>query len=73
VILDPPRSGCHETVIDTIASMPGKPRVIYVSCNPETHARDCARFVERGYKLEGIWPVDLFPQTLHVEGVAKLT
>jgi 23S rRNA (uracil1939-C5)-methyltransferase len=72
VILDPPRSGCHQTVIDTIASMPGKPRVVYVSCNPETHARDCARFVERGYKLEGVWPVDLFPQTLHVEGVAKL-
>lgn len=73
VILDPPRSGCHETVIDTIAAMPRRPRVIYVSCSPETHARDCARFVSKGYTLEGVWPVDLFPQTLHVEGVAKLT
>lgn len=72
VIVDPPRSGCHETVIDEIAKMPGKPRVVYVSCNPETHARDCARFLERGYGLEGVWPCDLFPQTLHVEGVALL-
>lgn len=72
VIVDPPRSGCHETVIKEIAAMPGRPRVVYVSCNPETHARDCARFVDLGYGLEGVWPVDLFPQTLHVEGVALL-
>lgn len=73
IILDPPRSGCHENAIKCLTGFPSKPRIVYVSCNPETHARDCAMMVERGYRLEGVWPVDLFPQTLHVEGVALLS
>ncbi len=70
VILDPPRSGCHENVVKTLTAFLERPRLVYVSCNAETHARDAARLVEGGYRLEGVWPVDMFPQTLHVEAVA---
>ena len=71
VVVDPPRKGCDEKVLDTIVSM--KPdRVVYVSCNPSTLARDLAYLDERGYKCVEIQPVDMFPHTMHVETVAKL-
>ena len=71
VVVDPPRKGCDEKVLDTIVSM--KPdRVVYVSCNPSTLARDLAYLDERGYKCVEIQPVDMFPHTMHVESVAKL-
>ncbi|WP_286315667.1 23S rRNA (uracil(1939)-C(5))-methyltransferase RlmD [Romboutsia ilealis] len=71
VVIDPPRKGCDEKVLDTIVSM--KPdRVVYVSCNPSTLARDLAYLDERGYKCVEIQPVDMFPHTMHVETVAKL-
>lgn len=71
VVVDPPRKGCDEKVLDTIVSM--KPdRVVYVSCNPSTLARDLAYLDERGYKCVEIQPVDMFPHTMHVEAVAKL-
>lgn len=71
VVVDPPRKGCDEKVLDTIVSM--KPdRVVYVSCNPSTLARDLAYLYERGYKCVEIQPVDMFPHTMHVEAVAKL-
>ena len=71
VVVDPPRKGCDEKVLDTIVSM--KPdRVVYVSCNPSTLARDLAYLDERGYKCLEIQPVDMFPHTMHVESVAKL-
>lgn len=71
VVVDPPRKGCDEKVLDTIVSM--KPdRVVYVSCNPSTLARDLAYLNERGYKCVEIQPVDMFPHTMHVEAVAKL-
>lgn len=66
VVVDPPRKGCDEKVLDTIVSM--KPdRVVYVSCNPSTLARDLAYLDERGYKCVEIQPVDMFPHTMHVE------
>ena len=72
VVVDPPRKGCDEKVLDTIVSM--KPdRVVYVSCNPSTLARDLAYLDERGYKCVEIQPVDMFPHTMHVETVAKLS
>lgn len=71
VVVDPPRKGCEESVLDTIVSMrPDK--VVYVSCNPSTLARDLAYLDERGYKCKEIQPVDMFPHTMHVECVALL-
>ena len=71
VMVDPPRKGCDEKVLDTIVSMQPD-RVVYVSCNPSTLARDLAYLNERGYKCVEIQPVDMFPHTMHVECVAKI-
>ena len=71
VVVDPPRSGCTETVLRTFANM--KPqRIVYVSCNPATLARDLAILKELGYLAQEVQPVDLFPQTSHVENVCLL-
>ncbi|HBU12588.1 MAG TPA: 23S rRNA (uracil(1939)-C(5))-methyltransferase RlmD [Clostridiales bacterium] len=71
VIVDPPRKGLSEPLIDTIiAAAPS--RVGYVSCDPATLARDLARFAEGGYAAGEIQPVDMFPQTTHVECVTVL-
>ncbi|MFD1021082.1 23S rRNA (uracil(1939)-C(5))-methyltransferase RlmD [Thalassobacillus hwangdonensis] len=71
VILDPPRSGSDEAFLSSVAKLKPK-RVVYVSCNPETQARDMKYLEKNGYKVEEIQPVDMFPQTFHVESVAKL-
>ncbi|SHJ48314.1 23S rRNA (uracil(1939)-C(5))-methyltransferase RlmD [Tepidibacter formicigenes] len=71
VVVDPPRKGCDEKVLETIVNM--KPeRVVYVSCNPSTLARDLAYLDERGYKCEEIQPVDMFAHTMHVETVVLI-
>ena len=71
VITDPPRNGMHEKVIQTLLSvLPQK--IIYVSCNPATQARDIFLLKQR-YNLEECRPVDMFPHTQHVENVALLT
>ena len=71
VVVDPPRAGCTETVLRTFANM--KPqRIVYVSCNPATLARDLAILKELGYLPQEVQPVDLFPQTSHVENVCLL-
>ena len=71
VVVDPPRSGCTKTVLRTFANM--KPqRIVYVSCNPATLARDLAILKELGYLAQEVQPVDLFPQTSHVENVCLL-
>ena len=72
VVVDPPRKGCDEKVLDTIVSMEPV-RVVYVSCNPSTLARDLAYLNERGYKCHEIQPVDMFPHSVHVENVAWLS
>lgn len=72
VIVDPPRKGCGEELVNTIAQM--KPeRVVYVSCDPATLARDLKYFDGLGYKTQEITPVDMFPRTAHVESVALIT
>ncbi len=71
VIVDPPRKGCDEGLIDTISRM-APARVVYVSCDPATLARDLKRFSERGYHTIQVTPVDMFPRTAHVETVAVL-
>lgn len=71
VVLDPPRKGCDPRALDAIASS-GAARVVYVSCNPATLARDCARLAAHGFRLECATPVDMFPHTAHVETVALM-
>ncbi|HZK04095.1 MAG TPA: 23S rRNA (uracil(1939)-C(5))-methyltransferase RlmD [Bacteroidaceae bacterium] len=70
IVTDPPRSGMHKDVIKTILYAKPK-RIIYVSCNPATQARDLA-FLDPYYKLLAVQPVDMFPHTNHVEVVSKL-
>ncbi len=72
VIIDPPRKGCDSALIDTIANMAPE-RVVYVSCDPATLARDCALFAQRGYETVNVNPVDMFPRTAHVETVVLLS
>ena len=72
VILDPPRKGCDETLPEIIAGMEPE-RIVYVSCDPATLARDCARFAALGYKVQQAVPFDLFPRTVHVETVVLMT
>lgn len=72
VVVDPPRKGCDQALLDTLAAM-GPPRLVYVSCNPKTLARDLAWLCQHGYRLEQVTPVDMFPHTMHVETVARLT
>lgn len=71
IVVDPPRKGCDESLLQTIIAM--KPnRVVYVSCNPATLARDLRMLEDGGYKTMEVQPVDMFPHTMHVECVAKL-
>ncbi len=72
VVIDPPRKGTTEELVDYLDSL-GVERIVYVSCNPDTLARDCKWFAEKGYKIGDVTPVDLFPGTGHVESVVCLT
>ena len=71
VIVDPPRAGCDKKVLETFAAMQPE-KIIYVSCNPATLARDLKILDELGYKTKKIQPVDMFPFTSHVESVAQV-
>ncbi|OKP82847.1 RNA methyltransferase [Paenibacillus helianthi] len=71
IVVDPPRKGCDPRLLDTILAM--KPeRVVYVSCNPSTLARDLRVLEDGGYKTVEVTPVDMFPHTTHIESVALL-
>ncbi len=72
VVLDPPRKGIEKALATFIAERK-IPRVVYVSCNPDTLARDCVYFTELGYKIESVTPVDMFPRTGHVECVVLMS
>ncbi|MDQ7823040.1 MAG: 23S rRNA (uracil(1939)-C(5))-methyltransferase RlmD [Candidatus Eremiobacteraeota bacterium] len=71
VILDPPRSGARREVLEALAD-PGVPRIVYVSCNPATLARDLGLLCGKGYRLVEVQPLDMFPHTGQVEAVAYL-
>ena len=70
MIVDPPRAGMHEDVVRVILDAEPR-RIVYVSCNPATQARDIA-LLDKKYRVEAIQPVDMFPHTHHVENVALL-
>ena len=72
VMLDPPRKGCDEATLSAVVRMAPR-RVVYVSCNPATAARDAAWLEQNGYHAEKVQPVDLFPRTKHCECVIALS
>ena len=72
VLVDPPRAGLHERVIERVAEL-APARIVYVSCNPATLARDLALFAKAGYATTRVRPFDMFPHTPHVECVAALS
>jgi len=72
VVFDPPRSGLNEKIIRTVSNLSRLKRIIYVSCNPATLARDVSTFYRHGVHLEKVKVIDMFPQTYHVETVAFL-
>jgi 23S rRNA (uracil1939-C5)-methyltransferase len=72
VVVDPPRKGCDERLLQTIVDMSPK-RMVYVSCNPATLARDLKYMAEHGYQVDEVQPVDMFPQSVHVECVTLMS
>ena len=72
IILDPPRKGCAPSLFDTVCQMNPK-RIVYVSCDSSTLARDLKYLTEHGAKVEFIQPFDMFPHTYHVEDVAVIS
>ena len=72
VIMDPPRSGSTEEFMDAVGKL-GAEKVVYVSCNPETLARDVRYMKKLGYRAVEAWPVDMFPATVHTETVVLLS
>ncbi|HAT4199047.1 TPA: 23S rRNA (uracil(1939)-C(5))-methyltransferase RlmD [Clostridium perfringens] len=71
VVVDPPRKGCDKKLLDAITNIDAK-KIVYVSCDPSTLGRDLKVLEENGYKTLEVQPVDMFPNTSHVENVAKL-
>ncbi|MCP1312491.1 23S rRNA (uracil(1939)-C(5))-methyltransferase RlmD [Paenibacillus tyrfis] len=71
IVVDPPRKGCDAALLETILAMRPE-RVVYVSCNPSTLARDLRVLEDGGYRTAEVQPVDMFPHTVHVESVALL-
>lgn len=72
IVVDPPRKGCDETLLHTMINMKPK-RIVYVSCNPATLARDLRILEDGGYRTAEVQPVDMFPQTTHVESVVLMS
>ena len=71
IVVDPPRKGCDQATLSAIIKMAPR-RLVYVSCNPATAARDCAILAQSGYSVDKVQPVDMFPRTGHVETVVLL-
>jgi 23S rRNA (uracil1939-C5)-methyltransferase len=72
IVLDPPRDGCGEGVLEGVAALCPE-RIVYISCNPATQARDVRHLTGCGYGLNLLQPLDMFPQTGHIEVIASLT
>jgi 23S rRNA (uracil1939-C5)-methyltransferase len=72
VVLDPPRQGCPQSVLDAVFRRLAPPLAVYVSCNPETLAAELPVVVDTGYRIDRVQPVDMFPHTEHIETVVTL-
>ena len=72
VVIDPPRKGSTQELVKCLSTL-RVPKIVYVSCDPDTLARDCKWFAEEGYEIGEVQPVDMFPRTGHVESVVCLT
>lgn len=72
VFMDPPRAGSDEAFLSSVVRLSPK-RIVYISCNPTTQARDLEYLTKNGYRAEGAWPYDMFPFTNHVETVALMS
>lgn len=72
ILIDPPRKGMGDGLVDTVNDMEPK-RIVYISCDPATLARDCARLSDLGWRVKEVQPVDMFPHTAHVETVVLLS
>lgn len=72
IVLDPPRKGCHEDLINAVLNIRPK-KIVYVSCDPATLARDLRKLCEKSYSINQVMPFDFFPQTMHVESVVLMT
>ena len=71
VFVDPPRAGCDKKFLDSLVYLKPK-KIVYISCNVATQARDVKILVDKGYKYSEVQPVDMFPNTYHVESVVLL-
>jgi 23S rRNA (uracil1939-C5)-methyltransferase len=71
VVVDPPRAGLSQKIVRRILEVEPE-RIVYVSCNPTTLAPNARQIVDAGYELKKVQPVDMFPQTPHIEAVALL-
>jgi 23S rRNA (uracil1939-C5)-methyltransferase len=71
VVVDPPRAGLSQKIVRRVLEAEAK-RIVYVSCNPTTLAPNARQIVDAGYELKTVRPVDMFPQTPHIESVALL-
>jgi 23S rRNA (uracil1939-C5)-methyltransferase len=71
IVVDPPRKGCDESVLQAIIKM-NPHRIVYVSCNPATLARDLRILEDGGYRTKEVQPVDMFPHSAHVETVVLM-
>ena len=71
IVVDPPRKGCDETLLSTMVKMQPE-RIVYVSCDSATLARDLRYLCDNGYELKRVCPADMFPQTVHVEAIVSL-
>ncbi len=69
--LNPPRKGCSDALLQALCELAPR-QIIYVSCDPDSLARDLRSLVDQGYRIEKVQPVDMFPQTAHVETVVQL-
>jgi 23S rRNA (uracil1939-C5)-methyltransferase len=72
IIVDPPRTGCPREALEQLLLL-APSRLVYVSCDPATFARDARQLIEAGYALMAVQPIDMFPQTFHVESVGLFT
>src|SRR5206468_3492908 len=72
IVLDPPREGCSPRVLDAAGKDLGAKTIVYVSCDPESLARDLAHLERIGWKTSEVMPVEMFPHAFHIEAVVRL-